>query len=282
MATDESYPISAGSLRKIFEEWSVPLPKRGLVLFAFRGCLPVTTGRGWSKSLEVAPADVDYLHMRCTLGIWDTAAGKVFAAPGSTVPHKKNVVKAAAAGGKGANRLEPGFYADLTKGEHLQGKLRGHQALRETASRFYRRAPKGLPYTDASPLYFGNPYDNLHCGWQMDPEEPDYSSAGCMVVAGHPYTPRQPDAEPNQGPWKLFHDLIYAVPQKTFPLLLLPALEAFTPDSKPTRLIFGSRGEAVKALQRKLAARKFYLGKPDGWLGPRTYRAWNRSGFIGP
>lgn len=282
----ETFTISPDSLRKIFQAWSVPAPQAGVVLFAFRGCLPVTAMKGWSKAAEVRLASVDYEHMRCTLGLWDTAAGKIFAAPGSTVPHKKNVIIAAGKGGKGTNQLEPGYYGDLTKGEHLQGKPRGHEALRETANRFYRRAPKGLPYGDASPLFFSNPYDNLHCGWQSDLGSPDFSSSGCMVVAGHPYCPRQPDAKPNDGPWKIFHDLLYAVSQKTFPVLLLRAIDARdalaeVPVGGKTkaRLIFGSRGEAVKALQKKLAAKGFYLGRADGVMGSRTYRAWNRARF---
>lgn len=270
------------------------MPGHGLVLFALRGCLPVKATNGWASSVSARLVEVDYEHLRCTLGIWDPAAEKIFAAPGSTVPHRKNVIKAAAAGGKGTNQLEPGFYEDLTKGEHLQGKPRGHAALRETANRFYRRAPKGLPYGDKSPLFFGNPYDNLHCGWQADVEDPDFSSAGCMVVVGTPYCPRQPDAKPDSGPWKIFHDLIYAAPQKSFPLLLLPAADAAAVLASPseggaaserkakTRLVFGSRGEKVKALQRALAAKGFYLGRPDGALGPRTYRAWNRARFINP
>jgi hypothetical protein len=195
------------------------------------------------------------------------------------------VVAAAAKGGKGTNQLEPGYYVDLTKGEHLQGKPRGHQALRETASRFYRRAPKSLPYTDASPLFFANPYDNLHCAWQSDVEAKDFSSAGCMVVAGQPHCPRLPDMPADTGPWKIFHDLLYASAQKTFPVLLLPAEEAAAalagaaPPQGKARLVFGSRGERVKALQKKLAEKGYYLGRPDGDLGPRTYRAWNKARF---
>lgn len=278
------FTISAANLRKLFEAWSVPMPKARFVLFAFRGCLPVTAPQGLAASVEARLLPVDHRHMRCTLGIWDRSAGKVFAAPGSTVPHEKNVILAAAKGGKGANQLEPGFYADLTKGEHLQGKPRGHQALRQTAARFYRRAPKGLPYTEASPLFFGNPYDNLHCGWQTDLEAPDFSSAGCMVVAGEPHLPRDPAAGPNRGPWKVFHSLLYGSAQKSFPILLLRADEAAEALAgkrrKRPRLAFGSRGEAVKALQRALAARKLYLGRADGDLGPRTYRAWNQARFA--
>lgn len=284
-----TFTLDDAALRKVFAAWSIPLPREGYVLFGFRGALPAVPAKSWKRSAELALAPVDYRHMRCTLGIWDPARKRLFAAPGSTVPHEENVAKAAGKAGRGTNQLEPGFYADLTKGEHLQGKPNGHQALRQTASRLYRRAPGGLPYSAKSPLYYGNPYDNLHCGWNMEAGVPGYRSAGCMVVAGIPHCPRHGNPEPNRGPWKTFHDLIYASGQRTFPILLLPsgpvadALAAKSGMARgpaaATRLVFGSRGDAVKTLQRKLADLGFYKGRLDGILGPRTYRAWNASGF---
>ncbi|HLP40406.1 MAG TPA: peptidoglycan-binding domain-containing protein, partial [Fibrobacteria bacterium] len=102
------------------------------------------------------------------------------------------------------------------------------------------------------------------------------------------------------GPWKTFHDLLYASTQQTFPILVLPgeevaaALAEGTPGPIPAgarpagsrkavrpRLVFGSEGETVKALQRKLAALGHYKGRADGVLGPRAYRAWNASRFTG-
>ena len=220
--------------------------------------------------------------MRCTIGIWDAGGGRLFAAPGSTVPHKENVEKAAAKGGKGTNQIEPGYYTDLTKGEHLQGKLNGHSALRQTANRFYRRSPSGLPYTRNSPLFYGNPYDNLHCGWNLDGTAAGFRSAGCMVVAGTPHCPRHEKPEPNRGPWKTFHDILYGReagrlphpdparrPRRGRPQ---DAMRKGAPQRE--RLVFGSQGEAVKALQKRLKALEAYKGPVDGWLGPRTYRAW--------
>jgi hypothetical protein len=199
--------------------------------------------------------------------------------------------------GRGANQLEPGFYADLTKGEHLEGKPQGHAALRQTGYRFYRRATtlrKGaMPYTARSPLFFGNPYDNLHCAWNPDPKKEGFRSAGCVVVSGWPHSPRLPDAVPNEGAWEIFHDLIYAAPQRKFPLLLLEGKDAArslslgSPElaegskGRAARLVYGSQGEAVKALQRRLAARGLYKGRVDGKLGVGTYRAWNKAG-LGP
>jgi hypothetical protein len=277
--------LDSAALARLFRAYGIPLPPDGLVLFALRGALPERAPAGWTRGVRVRPVPVDHIHMRCTLGIWDRAAGRLFAAPGSTVPHRDNVRKAAdrkgRMKGKGTNQLEPGYYTDLAKGEHLQGKANGHAALRQTAARLYRRAPGGLPYTARSPLYYGNPYDNLHCGWNLDGKGPGFSSAGCMVVAGTPRCPRREDAPADRGPWKAFHDLLYSAPQREFPILLLPAPEAaraMNGSAGKKALTYGSRGEAVKALQRELGKKGAYRGRATGILDARTYRAWKATG----
>lgn len=289
------FTLDSTALERLFAAWSVPLPADDLVLFALRGATPASSACGWAAQATLTLTPVDYNHMRCTIGVWDRARGRVFVAVGSTVPHRTNVLKAAARKGimkgRGTNQLEPGYYTDLTKGEHLQGKSQGHAALRQTGYRFYRRAHLAgnqagnkLPlYTNRDPLYFGNPYDNLHCAWNRDPKVEGFRSAGCVVIAGWPHSPRLPDAQPNQGAWKIFHDLIYAAEQKTFPFLLLPAEDAMNALTHPersrgVRLVYGSEGEAVKALQKSLAKKRIYTGAISGRLGMGTYRAWKGKG----
>ena len=286
-----AFTLSHASLEKLFAGFHIRPEGDGMLLFGLRGCLPVQSPEGWIASAKVRPAPVDHIHMRCTLGIWDRKGKRVFVAPGSTVPHKDNVEKAAArkgrAKGRGTNQLEPGYYADLTKGEHLQGKRNGHQALRQTEYRFYRRSRTGVPYPDSAPLFYGNPYDNLHCGWNPDGKAAGFSSAGCMVVAGMPHCPRREDQAENLGPWKIFHDLLYAVGQKTFPILLVTgaaaeevlaygATHAKSGTGPAHHLLYGSEGEAVAALQKRLAARGSYRGPITGRLDARTYRAWKQ------
>ena len=280
--------LDGSALRRIFETWNVPIPHAENILFALRGAIPLKKTKDWSHSVELECVKPDYRHLRCTLGIWNQKTDKVFAAWGSTVPHRKNVLDAAARKGpmkgRGTNQLEPGYYTDLRKGEHLQGKPMGHAALRQTGYRFYRRSHHAPPYTTGDPLYFGNPYDNLHCAWNLDEQAATFRSSGCMVVAGWPHCPRLPDSDGNQGAWKIFHDLLYAVPQKGFPLLLLPAqavLKALGENPINSRLCYGSQGETVKTLQRTLSRKKFYSGPCDGKLGVSTYRAWNRAGLTG-
>lgn len=278
--------LTPDHLRLWAQTYGLRLPETGLVLFGLRGLSPAPGGN--APATRLTYHGVDYQHLRCTLGIWNRDNDQLFCALASTVPHADQVAIAAAKSGamkgRGTNQLEPGLYSDLTKGEHLQGKPRGHAALRQTGFRFYRRSHHAAPYTKKDPLYFGNPYDNLHCAWNLDGQAPGFSSAGCLVVAGMPHCPRQPQSGPNQGAWKNFHDRIYAAKQKTFTLFLLSGAEALRviDEKKPApRLIFGSRGDAVTALQKKLIKSGHMPGKPTGYLGTTTYRAWNAAGLKG-
>jgi hypothetical protein len=280
--------LSHLSLTALMKAYGFPLPKRGLVLVGLRGAEPVRAASGLQAKCDLVVQGVDYLSLHCTLAIWDLDRKQVFASLGSTIPHLDQVAKAAARKGrlqgKGTNQVEPGWYTDLTKGEHLQGKEKGHAALRQTAYRFYRRSKHAPPYRTTDALYYGNPYDNLHCAWNLDGKDPGYSSAGCLVVAGLPHCPRIAQSGPNQGSWKIFHDLLYASPQKQFPFALLSGREALAilseADPKP-RLLFGSEGKAVTALQQKLIAKGLLQGRPTGKLGTATYRAWNAAGLRG-
>ena len=257
--------------------------KSPLILFAFRGAMPIQKLKGWTKEIILELIKPDYIHMRCTIGIWDRDHKRIFAALGSTVPYKVNVEKAAARigklKGKGTNQLEPGFYTDLSKGEHLQGKLNGHQGLRQTANRFYRRSLTGIPYTDSAPLFFGNPYDNLHCGWNLDGKAEGFSSSGCMVIAGIPHCHRHEKPFENQGEWKIFHDLIYQTEQTQFSILLLPAEKAakIGVKNQSNEFVYGSSGEAVKALQKQLIALGQYRGRAHGIIDARTYKAFKKA-----
>jgi len=257
-------------------------PKNKLIIIAIRGALPVRFKRGWCHEVNLNIQKVDYKHMRCSIGLWNPQTQKLFFAPGSTVPYYDEVLKATDKGGKGANQLEPGYYTDLFKGEHLMGKLKGHQALRQTAYRFVRRAAHPPPYVKSDPLFFSNPYDNLHCSWNAQITNPGYASAGCLVVSGQPFCKRMPKPLTQSGPWKHFHNKVYAIKQKKFPLLLVEANTIrklnHTPHS-PTYLCYGSQGAPVKKLQNLLKRLGLYLGPINGNLDAKTYKAWNLSGF---
>jgi len=269
-------------LKKIFVALGIPVPAGKLVLFSVRGALPRGSHTSWSDSHNLTPVKVDYKHMRCSIGIWNPGRKKIFIVSGSTVPHYDEVLKAAAKGGKGSNQLEPGYYTDYYKGEHLMGKPRGHQALRQTGNRFVRRSSHKPPYSKNDRLYFSNPFDNLHCAWNTNPKKEGYSSAGCIVVSGTPFCKRLKGSTANSGSWKNFHKLIYDARQNKFSLLLLEYhVLAGLRDSKkvPAVMCYGSQGDRVKKLQSLLKHVGLYRGPVSGKLGVRTYKAWNAYGF---
>jgi len=269
-------------LEKTFAAFGIHVPIGKLILFSVRGATPQGHHGNWRNSWEIVPAKLDYKHMRCTIGIWNPDGRNFFLAVGSTVPHYAEVLKAAEKEGKGANQLEPGFYSDFYKGEHLEGKLKGHQALRQTAHRFLRRSSHRPPYTNKDPLYFSNPYDNLHCSWNPKPKNAGFSSAGCIVVTGLPHCKRINKSPSNSGSWKFFHNKIYSARQNNFSLLLLEMSQlkkTFSTKSVAIQLCYGSEGEQVKKLQRLLKDKGLYKGPVSGKLGVRTFRAWNGYSF---
>jgi hypothetical protein len=288
MSQPTVFTIDSDRLETLFQTYQIPVPTQGLALFALRGAKPESQVLDWVPQIQLTGTAVDYRSLHCTIGIWDSAGKRIFPCLASTVPHADQVALAAAKvgamKGRGTNQMEPGFYQDLVKGEHLQGKLRGHQALRQSAFRFYRRSHHNAPYRSSDPLFFGNPYDNLHCAWNLAGQEPGYSSAGCLVVAGMPHCPRQSGSGENQGAWQGFHERIYAVSQKSFSLLLVSGLEVsrIFAEAKPKpRLVYGSKGEAVRGLQASLIQSKVLQTKLTGYLGQATYRAWNQAGLKG-
>ena len=105
-----AFAISHASLARLFAAYRLQPEGDGIILFALRGALPVKGVSGWAKSISLRQAGLDYVHMRCTLGIWDRRGQRVFAAPGSTVPFKDNVEKAAARNGRAKGK---GTKADL-------------------------------------------------------------------------------------------------------------------------------------------------------------------------
>lgn len=271
--------LNINSIKHLYQSLSLPMPK-GWNVVALRGCILPDAPHSLQETWNVQKSPLNYENMRCILGLWNPNSKQFFLVPGSTVPLKENVLKGLNKKGKGVNQMEPGFYTDLILGEHLQGKPRGHVGLRQSASRFFRRTERGIPYTSEDKLYFANPYDNLHCAWNLDPSNKGYSSSGCMVVAGLPHCPRI-SKDPHQGHYKKWIELILKSKQKNFSLLLLNfemALNIWENHQNP--LLFGSMGADVKILQQELKKKGLYKGPIHGILDARTYKAWNQTGFI--
>lgn|GEM_PF-1957323 len=255
-------------------------------ILALRGCVQIQAATlSRVKKVDLRKVNVDYKTQRCTFILWKYTSAFFYVFPGSTVPYIQEVKKAALLGGKGANRLEPGFYTDLTLGIHQEGKPRGHVALRQTARRPIRRS-KGKPfYNQKDPLYFSNPYDNLHASWNSQPHTAGYASAGCLVISGIPNCPLHSQSKA-QGPWKKFIELFLKANQKKAKLLLIPAAFCAKSDvgnlteSFPQKLIYGQVGPKIAAWQKQLKAQGLYKGKINGQLTSSTYKIACQQGLL--
>lgn len=251
-----------------------PIPDDEMIFFGLRGCLPINDAdHTFRNEHEVEVVNIDYLHPRCTIGQWKREEG-IALFPGSTIPHQRNVKKAFAKGGTGANQLMTGFYNDYRKGIHKAGKPTGHEAFRQNHKLPIRRTADDLDYDEDDRVEYMRPFDNLHAGWSMGVDHESFSSAGCQVVVGYPKCEKR-NNRPDSGPWKIFKENAYNISQKSFAYILLTGNYvqkiALTGSQKiMERLRFGSQGELVEELQTKLQEQGYYEGETDGDFGPRT------------
>lgn len=253
------------------------IPPAELIFFGLRGCLPTTEDTmTFRTQQQVELTQVDYLHPRCTLGQWRPAEGTFALFPGSTIPNQQNVKNAVLNGGRGSNQLMTGYYKDYRKGVHKVGKPTGHEAFRQTEGRPIHRTADDLDFDNDDRVEFENPFDNLHSGWSMGISH-TYSSAGCQVVVGFPKCPQRGN-QPDAGPWRVFKENAYSLPQNSFRYFLLNGVDAERVASNENaqlsaRLRFGAESPLVTEVQTKLREAGFYEGVTDGFFGERTLRA---------
>jgi hypothetical protein len=264
--------LNARLLRRLWSRSLFP-ESGGLRFFGLRGASPEDfEATGFAVSRKVRHLGTDHLHMRCTIGQWRGEEIAVFA--GSTVPHRSAIAAALPQGGIGANQLLPGFYR-YQKGMHGLGRPSAHRAFRQVGYFPVRRTGDDLDYDAADMVDLRGEivWDNLHCAWAADPEQPIFASNGCQVVAGYPKSARQPK---NVGPWARFYANGYEADQALFDYALFDAAEvieaAGTPDSLAVRPRFGARHELVAGLQRRLADAGHQLAT-DGSFGRQTLAA---------
>ena len=252
-------------------------PSLEIVFVGLRGSLPVEPDDlEFAGSQNLRLTEVNYTHPRCTICQWRPATGEIATFAASTVPNRKYVRSAVERNGEGTNQLMTGFYLDYRKGIHKPGKPTGHEAFRETACHPIRRTADDYDFDNDDRVEFANPCDNIHAGWCMGIDHPDYASAGCQVIVGYPACLQRGTA-PAAGPWKSFKDNAYATGQLSYPYLLLTGNEVFAAaqpgGAQAKKLRFGSRGASVSALQEALKAKQFYEGIIDEEFGERTLRA---------
>lgn len=252
------FTLTSAALERLARSGAYDLGTARCILFGLRGCLPANTADvtvGPSKALRIVP--VDHLSMRCTMGVWLPEDGTLMAVPGSTVPHRKAVEAAKAAGGLGANRILPGLLR-FRKGKHPQSGNRPQQDAFVQAIDFpYQRSADDLDYDEQDPVAFETPGDNIHCAFADSPNAPGFDSSGCLVVAGFAQRAGMPGSK-DIGCWPRLRDTAYASGQRDFPFLLGNGTEAeasavAAPGTLPLRLRFGSSGDTVRSVQSALA-----------------------------
>lgn len=221
------FTVSNDLLEQLCTANSFNLPEAELVLFGFRGCLPVQPDNSDFGTIQkLRLADLDYSHPRCTIGQWKRSVKEIAVFPASTVPHIKYIRSSVARKGEGTNQIMTGFYKDYRKGTHKPGTPTGHEAFRQTASHPIRRTADDYDFDNDDRVEFSNPCDNIHAGWCMGINHADYASAGCQVIVGYPACQKRGN-EPDAGPWKIFKANAYETTQQGFPYLLLNGTDAF-------------------------------------------------------
>ena len=277
--------ISHDILKLLAERASFAVPADGMVFFGFRGLLPFDVGgTGFAQSHDVRLVNFDHQRMRCTLGQWRPADGKLALFPGSTVPNLKAIQTAKGNNGIGANMLMLGRYA-YDRGVHKPGKPTGHRGFRQGMFFPVWRSADDFDYDLVDRLDLSGtvpdvyPWDNFHCAYS-DNIEGNFSSNGCQVVAGRPTMPANGNL-PESGPWKRFVENAYGASannQTRFPYLLFAGAElgklATSPGAPVTRLVrFGSHGDWVVKVQEALRSHGFPFLPVDGGFGRDTLEA---------
>lgn len=182
------FTLTEHVLIRAWKKCQFPIPNDDeMIFFGLRGCLPLDLeGTGFASEHRLVTHSYNHKNMRCTLGQWKPGSG-IALFPGSTVPSVYNVGRARERGGRGTNMLMRGLYR-YEKGMHKSGKPTGHQAFRQATWFPVRRTRDDLDYDcdDSVDFSYSYVWDNLHCGWKLDPSDEGFASAGCQVVAGYP------------------------------------------------------------------------------------------------
>ncbi len=219
----------------------------------------------------------DHNNVRCVLGVWKQSEKKIAVFPGSTVPNAK-AVRAWKHGRKSGNILPTGMY------RYACGAHNGHPGCfllrypnmskrRVTV----RRSNNNYVYEITDYDHSCRPGDNIHPTFSNMHNR--FSSYGCQTILGSAVR----GSGEHSGPWAKFRKAAgladaNGVLGKEFLYVLLTGQEAMIASDlrhrklqkdkialqEMQRLRFGSYGEPVKKLQKKLGT------KDDGDFGPGT------------
>lgn len=288
--------LSETTMERLLKARAYPKPRTGEVyIFGLRSFSPVAQGgTNVKKTVEIAESDLDYRHVRCTIGLWKVGSG-VAVFPGSTVPRGSVVAHHSSDPWGKVNQMVPGAYASYKLGEH--GGSLPHRAIRQVRPVVVRRsADHDAVFELTDPIYVdgagyqqngqtlaegGLVYNNIHCGHYFNGENlipsTSYSSAGCQVVAGH----TDGSANSEAGPWRKFIRKLYNdndFNQNNYTYLLFSPEEvrtALSPNwgTDSVEVTFGSYSESAKVVQQALQERGLYSGDIDGDFRTRSVSA---------
>lgn len=250
------------SLDRLFRASEFELPADGAILFGLRGALPANEFDAEPRaeaSLEVK--DVDNVHPRCTIGVWDRKNETVALFAGSTVPFKKSIELGIPQKGKGTNQVMES-YVTYVPGKHPGNKGPDFQypAFIQSGDFPHRRTADDLDFDQDDDVFVAFPGDNLHAAFSESSGKPFFSSFGCQVVCGFPK--RKAGGLSDRGMWPRFRDLAMGFKQKSYRYALVQGRDAqaaaTTPgDALAAKLYYGSKGPLTEKVQKALKANGF-------------------------
>lgn len=276
----KTFEFGPRELELLFEANSFkPARDQGRIIFALRGAQLVTSLTNPApmdrqenrEALVLREQRPNHKELRCVIGVYNVASGRMFGYPASTVPNGK-AIATYVGGGSGSNMMMTGCYS-FTVGWHQPGKPEKKipgcliEDARQKAvfrSKFNYTFDVNDAVDNSAPMG-----DNLHPGKSEGPFP--FSSWGCLVVSGS-VDPLKGGNRTNLehiGEWGRFRKALGLAPRgdsdhgKVFDVVLLTGLEAAIASNaiarpadrlqeKLVRLRQGSMGPHVALLRQKL------------------------------
>lgn len=272
------FVIRHQDLKRLFSASEFVLPAESAILFGLRGALPTNeTDAELRSDRNVDLKDIDNVHPRCTIGVWDTKNETVAVFAGSTVPFKTSIEQGIPKMGQGTNQVMES-YVTYVPGKHPGNKTADFQysAFIQSGDFPHRRSKDDLDFDQDDEVFVAFPGDNLHAAFSESSGKPFFSSFGCQVVCGFPK--RKAGNIADMGMWPRFRDLALSFKQKSYRYALVQGRDAqaaaTTPDGAlAAKLYFGSKGTLTEKVQKAIKANGFPTIKVDGDFGRGTLTA---------
>lgn len=266
--------ITPRILKDLFQKTHFNLKGEDIILFAFRGALPVDENDiGFTFSKKIRLVEVDYEKPKSVIGIWKVKEKTIAIFQASTVPSKRAIQISINSPAK-ANQLITGLYryskssfyridsppyATLRPGGEFPKDTHPQPALRTLRDTIFGNEDDKIVYEKVTDLISTNQSRNLNDA---------INSYGGIVVKGFEDKNNQ-----RKGPWKVFWEELPDM-AKNLPFILLDGENLNHLINFPNRyeqLRYGSSGEKVRNLQNVLKLHS------DGIFGINTLLALNQN-----